>query len=210
MSFGLRNAAQTFQRFIDGLVRDLDFCFPYIDDLLIASRSRQEHEEHLRTLFIRLEEYGVVINVVKCKFGQTSVTFLGYTVSAEGVQPLEDKVEAIQRFPPPQTVKDLRRFLGMINFYRRFLKNAAELQAPLNDLLIGPRMKGSKPVHWTPQLLDCFEKCKKNLSNAALLAYPVPEAQLALVTDASNVSIGAVLQQNINNVWQPLAFIQRS
>lgn len=209
MSYGLRNAAQTFQRFIDGLVRGLDFCFPYIDDILIASRDKVEHEEHLRILFSRLNENGVVINVQKCTFGQPKVTFIGYSVSGEGLKPLEDKVHAIQNFPPPQTVKGLRRFLGMLNFYRRFLKNAAELQAPLNDLLVGNDKKGSKPVPWTPKLLDIFKLCKESLSDAAMLVHPVPGAKLALVTDASNVSLGAVLQQRVENAWQPLAFFSK-
>lgn len=209
MSFGLRNAAQTFQRFIDGLVRGLDFCFPYIDDLLIASRSKEEHEEHLRALFSRLNEYGVVVNVQKCTFGQPQVTFLGYSVSGEGVRPLDEKVHAIQQFPPPQTVRGLRRFLGMLNFYRRFLKNAAEHQAPLNDLLVGQDMKGSKPVNWTPHLQKIFELCKKSLSDAVMLVHPVPEAKLALVTDASNISLGAVLQQRVEDTWQPLAFFSK-
>ena len=80
MSFGLRNAAQTFQWFIDEVLRDLDFCYAYIDDVLVASTSEDEHEQHLRTLFQRFSEYGVLLNPVKCVFGATEVTFLGYTV----------------------------------------------------------------------------------------------------------------------------------
>lgn len=210
MTFGLRNAAQTFQRFIDELVRGLDFfCFPYIDDILIASKNKEEHKNHLRILFKRLEDYGVVVNVSKCHFGQDKVTFLGYEVSTDGVRPLDDKVKIIQDFPPPKTVKGLRRFLGMLNFYRRFQKNAAELQAPLHDVLAGPSVKGSSPVNWTPELLQSLEHCKKSLSDATMLVHPVLDAKLALVTDASTVSIGAVLQQHFNGEWQPLAFYSK-
>jgi hypothetical protein len=116
MSFGLQNAMQTFQRFIDEVLRDLDFCYAYIDDVLFASTSEEEHEQHLCTLFQPFREYGVLLNPAKCVFGMAEVTFLGHTVSAEGTLPLEEKVAAINRSQWPVLVKDLRRFLGMLNF----------------------------------------------------------------------------------------------
>jgi hypothetical protein len=107
MSFRLRNAAQTFQRFINEVLRDLDFCYAYIDDVLVASTSEDEQEQHLHTLFQRFSEYGVLLNPAKCVFGATEVTFLGYTVSADGTRPLEEKVAVINRFQKPVLVKDL-------------------------------------------------------------------------------------------------------
>ena len=96
MSFGLRNTSQTFLRFINEVLRDLDFCHAYIDDVLVASTSEEEHEQHLR-----FSDYGVLLKPAKCVFGATEVTFLGYTVSAEGPRPLEEKVVAINRFQRP-------------------------------------------------------------------------------------------------------------
>jgi cleavage and polyadenylation specificity factor subunit 1 len=89
MSFGLRNAAQTFQRFIDDILRGLEFCFAYLDDILIFSRTLEEHEQHLRILFDRLQRYGILVNPAKCIFRASEVTFLGYKMSAEGSRPLE-------------------------------------------------------------------------------------------------------------------------
>lgn len=206
MTFGLRNAAQTFQRFIDEVLLGLEFCYGYIDDILIFSSSIDEHKRHLRLLFQRLKQYGVLINTSKCTFGKEEVTFLGYQVSADGTRPLDSKVQAIQNYTVPKTVKELRRFLGMINFYRRFVPNAAKLQAPLNSLLAGPKVKGSHPVDITPDLMRVFEECKTSLSQATLLAHPDVSAELAIVTDASESSIGAVLQQQKGADWQPLAF----
>ncbi|XP_045764373.1 uncharacterized protein LOC123869707 [Maniola jurtina] len=206
MTFGLRNAAQTFQRFMDEVLLGLDFCYGYIDDILVFSASPEEHKAHLRQLFERLRHYGVVINSSKSNIGQSEVVFLGYRVSSEGTKPLESKVEAIVNYPVPKTVRELRRFLGMINFYRRFVPNAAHLQAPLNALLAGPNTKGSQPVQMTPELLKAFEECKSSLSTATLLAHPDASTELAIVTDASDSAIGAVLQQKKNGVWQPLAF----
>lgn len=207
MTFGLRNAAQTFQRFIDEVLRGFDgFCFGYLDDILLYSSSEEEHKSHLRQLFTRLKEYGVLINTSKCRWGQQEVTFLGYRVSSTGTRPLDDKVEAIQNYPPPKTVKELRRFLGMLNFYRRFVPNAAQLQAPLNTVFTGNKIKGAHPINMTPELLEAFQKCKNSLSQATLLAHPHPTADLSILTDASDVGIGAVLQQREGNEWQPLAF----
>lgn len=146
MPFGLRNAAQTFQRFINEVLHGLDFCYAYIDDILIASATPEEHEDHLQQLFTRLDAYGIRINRTKCIFGDSEVKFLGYLVSEEGTKPLPEKVEAIKSFPKPINVKQLRQFLGTINFYRRFIPGAAKDQATLNDVLKGPKMKGKIPI----------------------------------------------------------------
>jgi hypothetical protein len=97
----------------------------------------------------------------------------------------------------------------MLNFYRRFLPLASATQAPLHDVLSGPRVKGSHPIAWTPVHQNAFEECKASLSRATLLAHPEPTAQLALVTDASTSAMGAVLQQRVDNAWKPLAFFSK-
>lgn len=208
MTFGLRNAGQTFQRFVDEMTRGLDFVYCYLDDFLVFSQSEEQHEQHLQQLFTRMREYGILVNTSKCVFGATEVTFLGYRISKAGTKPLESKVQAINEFPIPRTVKQLRCFLGMVNFYRRFIPNAATIQAPLNSLLIGT-VKGSHPVNLSGDTLRAFEQCKDSLANAALLAHPDFDAKLALVTDASDNAMGGVLQQLKNGQWQPLAFFSR-
>jgi transposase InsO family protein len=208
MTFGLRNAAQTFQRFVDEMCRGLDFVYCYLDDFLIFSRSEAEHEEHLRKVFTRLQEYGMLINTSKCVFGASEVIFLGYFISEKGTRPLDAKVQAIKDFPPPSNVRQLRRYLGMLNFYRRFLPQAARVQAPLHAILTG-NVKGSHPVNLQGDTLAAFEASKESLSNAALLAHPHCSAKLALVTDASDKAIGAVLQQLRDDAWEPLAFFSR-
>ncbi|CAG9101291.1 unnamed protein product [Plutella xylostella] len=208
MTFGLRNAGQTFQRFVDEMTRGLYFCYCYLDDFLVFSRDEVEHESHLRQLFTRMKEYGILVNTSKCVFGKSEVTFLGYQISTAGTKPLDSKVEAIKNFPVPTTVRELRRFLGMINFYRRFMPQAAATQAPLNALLTGS-VKASHPVNLTGDSLQAFEDCKSNLCSATLLAHPDCQAKLALITDASDVAMGAVLQQFKDDTWQPLAFFSR-
>lgn len=209
MTFGLRNAGQTFQRFMDEVLNGLDFAYGYLDDVLIYSESKERHMEHLQKLFGRLQDYGVLINTSKCHFGQSKVTFLGFNVSAEGISPLESKTQAILDFPTPKNTKELRRFLGTLNFYRRFIPEAARKQAPLNAILVGKQGKSSKPIELTSEQLVAFKDCKLSISQATLLTHPDPDAELAIQTDASDVAIGAVLQQKKGNKWQPMAFFSR-
>lgn len=208
MSFGLRNAAQTFQRFIDEVLRGLDFCYSYIDDVLIASSSEEEHLVHLRTIFERFQKYSMVLNPTKCVLGQPKVKFLGYLISSEGTCPLPDKVNDILNYQRPSTAKGLRQFLGMINFYRRFVPRAFQIQAPLNNMLTD-NIKGNTPITWTTEADDAFEECKKGLASATLLAHPLDDAPLAIVSDASDIAVGATLQQLVDKDWQPLGFFSK-
>lgn len=209
--FGLRNAAQSFQRFIDNILRGLPFVFAYIDDLLIASASPEEHLSHLRLVFQRLMEYGIRINFLKCVFGVSSLTFLGHSISADGLQPLHDRVSAIRSFPIPQTQRQLRKFLGMVNFYHRFIPAAADILRPLNSLL-KPSRKGSSTstkVDWTDAARDAFDSIKERLASSVLLVFPSTSAPTRIHTDASDFAVGAVLQQFSENEWRPLAFFSK-
>jgi len=125
-----------------------------------------------------------------------------------GSQPLPERVADLQACPPPKTVNQLRRFLGMLNFYRRFLPHAATIQTPLHDAISGPKVKGSRPVTWNDTLVAAFNEFKSSLSHATVLAHPDPTAPLALVRDASTTAMGAVLQQRVQDVWQLLQEVE--
>ena len=209
MMFGLRNAAQTCQRFVDEIRRCLDFVYVYIDNFLIASENEERHREHLRILFKRFDEYGIIINLAKCEFGVSEIKFLGYTVTAEGIKPLAERVDAIVKVPLPATVKDLRRYLGMINFYRRFIPGAAKILQPLNNLLKGTK-KCNASIEWSEQTEKSFRESKSALTDATMLAYLIPGAPVSLAVDASDYAIGAVLQQRVNDTWKPLGFMTKS
>uniref|UniRef100_A0A6V7KUY4 Reverse transcriptase domain-containing protein n=1 Tax=Bracon brevicornis TaxID=1563983 RepID=A0A6V7KUY4_9HYME len=179
---------------MDDITRDLPFVFVYIDDLLIASKSKKQHLEHLKILFQRLDEAGLVINTEKTLLGQSEVSFLGHTVSKHGIQPLPAKVQAINNVPSPTTIKQLRRFLGMINFYRRFIKNAATILAPFNHLLQGTGVHSSLPITWSTDVELAFIQAKKALASATLLVHPKIDAEWGIFSDASGEAIGSVLQ----------------
>lgn len=208
MTFGLRNAAQTFQRFMDGLTRDLDFCQVYLDDILIASRNLEEHLKHLRELFRRLDNAGVVINAKKCVFGVSDVTFLGHRISKDGLAP-QEKVRAIIDYKEPTDEKGLRRFLGMINFYNRFIPNVALIQAPLHDAITSNKKNSNVTIQWNDQRRAAFAELKDRLAKVTLLAYPSIDSEWSIQTDASNYAFGAVLQQKTNGCWQPFGFFSR-
>ena len=203
MPFGLRNAAQTFQRMMDDVLAGLEYCFVYLDDILVASRNEEEHEQHLREVLGRLEQHGLVLNAEKCEWRKQQLTYLGHEVSASGIRPMADRVTTITKFPQPETTQQLQTYLGMVNFYRRFLKGAALVLKPLTDQLKGG-VKGK--LQWTDSMRTAFDKSKEAMLNAAELAHPVEGAELSLVVDASGTHVGAVLHQKDKAGTRPLGF----
>ncbi|KAK7909571.1 hypothetical protein WMY93_014255 [Mugilogobius chulae] len=159
MPFGLKGAAQTFQRLMDSVLRDMPFLFVYLDDILVASATAGEHMSHLRQLFERLSEHGLIVNPAKCQFGLSDIEFLGHLVSPQGAVPLPAKVEAISAFPRPHSVKPLQEFLGMVNFTIALYREPPTLCTPcmrhyedggLTRTLSGPQIdcrlsKGPRP-----------------------------------------------------------------
>lgn len=222
MSFGLRNAAQTFQRWMNNTVlqgieiledsnsNNSSVLFCYIDDVILATTNDVTlHKQHLEKVFERFEKYGITINLKKCSFGESTIEFLGYEVNKDGILPMQEKVKSIQEFPRPETIEQLRRFLGMINFYRSHLDHAADHQLLLNKYLHKTKKRDKTKIEWNQESIEAFEKCKNSLANASMLSYPLPQASLALFCDASNTGVGAVLQQKINDKWQPLGYFSK-
>ena len=163
MPYGLRNAAQTFQRFMDQVCRELSFVFVYMDDILVASNTPEEHDQHLQILFTCLSQYVLVINPDKCKFVDSTLDFLGHCVSSVGIATLEDRVEAICNFPVPHNKDSLQEYLGFINFYRRFYPHCADALHPLYLLLKGK----NTPLIWTTACQAAFIKSKQALQTLA-------------------------------------------
>ncbi|KAI7687387.1 hypothetical protein SSS_09590, partial [Sarcoptes scabiei] len=157
MPFGLKNAAQTFQRYIDAIIRDLTFSCAYIDDILVVSNEDQEqHLRNIEILFKRLEENNLIIQLPKCEFLKRSIDFLGHTIDKDGIKPSASNQEAIIDFPVPKSKKQLQRFLGMFNFYRRFYVMIASDLKPLYDLT-----KSKVKFIWTETAEAAFNKIKQ-------------------------------------------------
>ncbi len=173
MPFGLRNAGQSSQRFMDEVLSWLDFAFCYLDDILIGSSSTEEHIQHLHLVLQRLQEYGLVLNMEKCELARQEIDFLGHHITAEGASPILRHVQAIQDFPAPQDKKQLQTFLGMVNFYRRFIPAAANSLLPLTDSL-----RADWSWVWAPAMQHSFRLVKDTLAEVATLTHPDPAADL--------------------------------
>lgn len=204
-TFGLRNSGATFQRMMDTIFGNINFCIVYVDDVLVFSKSHTEHESHLRHVLSLLRENGLVVRPDKCIFGESSIEFLGHFIDESGIQPSASKVDAVRRFPTPQTVKDVQKFVGMINFYHRFIPSAARVLKPLYTVASGK----ARSFKWNTELQTAFEAAKEALINATILHHPAPGSALILSTDASSMAVGAVLEQEVNGTIQPLAFFSR-
>ena len=187
---------------MDEILGDIPRVFVYIDDILVASESPEQHLKDLELVFKTLSANGMVVQRPKCVLGVTSLEFLGYQVDSTGISPLKDRVKAIEETTPPTSVKELQRFLGMVGYYRRFMPNAAKHLFHLFEALKGK----PKTLEWTADCQKSFEATKSALAAATLLHHPRPGAPLSLTTDASNTAIGGVLEQRGPRGWEPLAF----
>ena len=227
MCFGLCNASQSWQRFIDMVLRDLKrtdnngmerevTVFAYIDDLLVSSESPEEHAKDLEALFERLDKFGLKLNSQKCQFFKEQLTFLGHMITNQGIKPIPDKVQAILDIKRPETLGGLKKFLGTVNFYHKYIQNAAHIMAPLHRVLKGYKKKlRFKKIDWdvNKEANEAIKNTKNALANVTLLAYPDKEGHIGLFTDASISSIGCSLQQRqqIDGVyqWRPLGFYSK-
>lgn len=194
MPFGLVNCSATMQKLMDRLFGDLDgTVFVYQDDLIIVNEDFEEHVETLSVVAERLEKANLSINFEKCGFCVENMKYMGYVIDQSGLRPDPEKISCVLRVPLPQTITELRRFLGMAGWYRRFVKEFSEFAAPLQDMLKGDG-KG-KRIQWSEKATRCFEKLKSALVSAPLLQPPDFSKEFIITCDASDECIGGVLSQ---------------
>ena len=207
MPFGLCNAPATFERLMEQVLSGLptSIALLYLDDILVPGRTFNQQIENLRTVFQRLKSARLKLNPKKCILFRKEVKYLGHVVSAHGVVPDPGKIKAIVTWPRPACVRDVRSFLGLASYYRRFIAGYSEVAAPLHLYT----QKGV-PFVWSEAAEAAFTRLKEILSNAPVLAYPDPAATFILGTDASNEGIGAVLSQGIDGEERPVAFFSRT
>ncbi|GFN81501.1 Pol polyprotein [Plakobranchus ocellatus] len=180
---------------------------PLPNDILVASSSALSHIDDLNAVFHRLRHHGLVIKLEKCLFGVSSFDFLVHQVSAADSVPMPSRVSAVKDFPQPRDVKALQEFLGIMNFYHRFIPNLASILRPLYQVI-----KTSKPrqaLNWTNEMTQAFYASKQALAEATMLVHPCTDYPIALTCDASDMAIGAVLEQYAHGRWEPLAFFSR-
>ncbi len=193
MPFGLSISPAVFQSFINDVFRDMlnRQVVVYIDDILIYSDTLEDHVQHVRAVLQRLIQYQLFAKIEKCDFHQTSISFLGYIISPGGVAMDEGKVKAVVEWPRPTTLKELQRFLGFANFYRRFIRGFSMVAEPLTALV----RKGTSCLPWNEEATKAFSRLKQAFTSAPILHHPDPELPFVVEVDASSTGLGAVLSQ---------------
>ena len=217
MPFGLVNAPATYQRLMedcfDGL--NLNICFIYLDDLIIFSKSYDEHVDRLRQVFDRIRTEGLKLSPSKCHFFKSKVKYVGHIVSKEGLQPDPVKIEKVLNWPRPTSPEEIRKFLGFIGYYRKFIKDFAKISRPLNDLMPPShqpkkRKKSTTEWNWTSQHEDSFNLLKTAVSSPPVLGFPNFDEPFELHTDACGSGLGAVLYQHQEGANRVISYASRS
>ena len=189
MPYGLTCATQTCQRGLDTILQNCKHCVDnYVDDCIVFSDDMTSHIQDLRLVLGKLQAAGFTLRGSKCSFGTDTITHLGFKYTSSGVAPSPDKTKAISDWPTPRTIKDVRSFVGLLNFYRRFIPHFAKIAGPLNDLT-----SSGTAFTWEPKHAEAFSKLKEALVSPPLLDYPLKTDQFVLSTDASDSGLGAVL-----------------
>ena len=206
MTFGLKNAPPTFQRYIDETFKGLQgkILFSFIDDIVIFADTLEEHNEKLELVMERLKQANLQLNINKCEFLKSHVCYLGHILSKDGISPDPKKIEAVKCFPQLSTVKNVRQFLGLAGYYRRFIKHFANLSKPLTKLL-----EKDVEFHWDEKTEKAFTALKEALCNPPILQYPDFSKTFIITTDASGYAVGGVLSQGEIGKDLPIGYTSR-
>ena len=207
--FGLTSAPSTFMALMNHILHPyLDkFAIAYLDDVLIYSKTLEEHELHVRTILDEFRKHKLYAKESKCEFFKSEVKFLGFIVGADGVKVDPAKIEAVKVWPVPKSITDVRSFLGFVGFYRKFIKNHSAVVAPISDLT-KTLTQGSKFI-WTPAAQIAFEQMIDALCSAPVLVLPDPTKPYVVTTDASGYALGACLMQDHGNGLQPIVYMSK-
>ena len=188
------------------------FLEPYIlcyqDDLILVTDTFEKHLEILQLVAEKLKKANLTVNLEKCKFCRSSIPFLGFVVDQQGLHPDPDKVKAMIEFPRPTTVTQVKRFIGLTSYYRRFVPHFSTISAPITALIAGKRK--SNEIVWTEEAIEAFDKLKSCLTSAPVLVSPDFSKPFTIQTDASNYGLAAVLIQEIDGFEHPIAFASKT
>ena len=213
MPYGLCNALATFQRLMQNCLGELNLTYAliYLDDVIVFSRTEDEHLTWLRAVFERFQEHGLKLKPSKCHFLWKEIAFLGHKVSEEGMKPGDDGLKGIAEMAPPANYTEIWRFLGVTGFFRRFIKNYAWIAGPLNDLLEGEASKWKAQLVDLPlEALEAFNILKMKCMTAPVLTFADFQKPFLLGTDASSCGLGAMLsQQQDDGKYHPVAYASR-
>ena len=222
LPMGLKNATATFQRMVEGVMSNLEWCQLFLDDVIVFSETVEQHLERLKIVFEKLSAAGLKLKPEKCHFLQKRVEYLGHIISEDGISASDKKVAAVRNWPTPRNRDDLRRFLGFCGYMRKFVRNFSQICEPLNELLKGEPLRKKdrrkfksnaskvKPFVWEKCHEDAFRVLIRELTQAPVLAFADYDQEFVLQTDASTSGLGAVLYQHQDGHKRVIAYASRT
>ena len=214
MPFGLFNAPATFQWLMTNCLGELNYltCLVYLDDVVIYLSTQEEHVEYLCAVLEHFRLHGLKLKPSKCEFFREKIEYLGHSVSSKGVWPSRDNLKAITKYPEPMMYRAIKGFIRLVGHYRCFIKDFAKITDPLHEYVRGDTAKKKKErAVLNEAARDAFHKLKKAVMSAPVLAYPDPNKEYLLKTDASKLGLGAVLsQKQADGRYHPVAFSSRA
>ena len=217
MPCGPTNAPATFQRLMHDCLGDLNmrWCIVYLDDIIIYSDTKEEHLKRLEAVFKKLAAAGLKLNLSKCFFFKEEIDYLRHVVSGEDISTNAKKVEAVTKWPTPQTVYDVRSFLHFVGYSRRFIQNFSKIAKPIREVITGlenqsKRTAKKTTIEWTEAANSAFEHLKDLCVSAPILTHPDYQLPFILHTDSSSEGLGVVLYQRQDNKLRVIAYASRS
>ena len=205
LPFGISSAPEIFQKMMNTTLEGIPGVLCHMDDILVYGKDDQEHDNRLKAVLERIKEVGITLNPIKCEFARTTLTFLGHVIDHEGISPDPAKISAIKDMPPPKNVAELRRFLGMVNQLGKFSPNISNISAPLRRLL-----SNKQAWLWGPDQAESYRQLQSELMTPTVLRHYSPQALTKISADASSYGIGAVLLQQTDERWLPVAYASRA
>ena len=207
MPFGLTNGPASWQRLINEVLFEYldEFCSAYLDDILIYSKTREEHHEHVRKVLLKLQEHGLQADIDKCEFYVQRTKFLGLIVTTDGIEMDPEKIRSILEWQPPRSLKGVQAYLGVTNYYRRFIADFSSIARPLTKLT-----RKDTPFRWDDSCQESFEELKRRLVTAPILAHFDPKKKTYVNADSSDFVMGGVLHQEHDGVLKPVAFFSKN
>ena len=206
LMFGISCAPEIYQRIIQQVIHDIPGCRNISDDIIVFGKNQHEHDKALRAVLQRLREKNLTLNKDKCEFNQSSISYTGHTLTAEGLMPQDSKIRAVQETEAPKCAKDVKSFLGLVSYCSKFIPNFATISEPLRRLT-----RKNQEFVWNDEQQNTFNTLKKMLTSAKVMSYYNPEAETRLTVDASPVGLGAILEQiQEDGEFHPVAYASRT
>nr|XP_041633413.1 uncharacterized protein K02A2.6-like [Drosophila kikkawai] len=205
LPFGIKSAAAIFQKAMESLFQGIPGVVVYQDDITITGRNFQEHITNLKIVLNKLKSVGLKLNTHKCEFFKSKICYLGFMIDKNGLSKTNDRKSSVSLAPTPRNVSELRAFIGMVNYYSKFINNFAQKMNPLYELL----RKGTQ-FEWTSSCQKAYEEIKSEITSEQVLVHYDPELPIVLTTDASNNAVAGILSHKIDNDLKPIAFVSRS